>query len=145
MDCLLLVPHWEDCCSVCKKYRIVLRAITHKKKKQVPKTNPEDPSGHVNHRYLTTSQVVQQIQSQKYAVKIAKNKINILEKRIVEVTKKNNVKLNEEVHGDLLCIAKENEHKFLTLLLKDLFSNCFGNSSCRRQPLHEDFAGTLQW
>ena len=125
VDCLLLVPHWEDCCSICKKYRIVLRAITHKKKKQVPNTNPEGPSSHVNHRYLTTSQMVRRIKSQKYAVKVAKHKINTLEKRIVELTKQNNVKLNEQFHGDLLCIAKENEHKILDSFAEGSFQQLF--------------------
>ena len=92
-------------CSICTSYREnVLRNSLNRLLKQSDGNCRMEADSHVNFRYLTTPEKVGRLQNLSRVVRSKERKIQELRTRLLKTTNSFGIRVNEEVHKDLVSI-----------------------------------------
>ena len=101
-------------CPPCRKLREVLRVknwrLRVRERNAVSAVSKTAPTSHVNHRYLTQTELIERMQQQHHLFRLTSKQLSWLKCKIVEDSERSGVMLDEEAHEDLCAILKgENE------------------------------------
>ncbi len=108
-------------CDPCKKYRTNLRAIHNRwHKRQISST-----SAHTNERYLNTPEKTAKLSKLRNKLRAAKQEVKKLREKIKEMTDKNGITVDENLHTDLISAMKNNQASVNSVYSEGSFARLF--------------------
>ena len=98
-------------CRICKQYRNVLRSDLHRllKQQQQPRSESCEASSHTNYRYLSEEEKNQRMKNLHEEVRSKERQIQYLRKKIDNVIMEEGVKVDSNMHSDLLKIMNKHD------------------------------------
>ena len=128
-NCQLLIPPGSksDRCPPCSKHRDVLRVKSWRLDRSQQKTtlSKTDPTSHANHRYLSTSELVERLQLQHHLYRNTEKQLARIKSKIAEDTERRGVTLDEQAHKGLHEIMSSENDRILQAYPPDSFPRLF--------------------
>ncbi len=141
-DCEVLTE--KERCQHCVKHRKSLHALlTLSKQDTSTSVSKTDPSSHANYAGLNTPEKVERLHNLHSLYRNTKQKLTRLRARITLATEKSGVEVDEELHGDLKVIMKENATAICHSHSEDSFQRLFWEEQLKAASLRD--ARSMRW
>lgn len=116
-------------CPLCCKLREVLRVKNWRlhvcERKAASAVSKTAPTSHVNHRYLTQTELIECMQQQHHLFWLTSRQLARLKRKVEEDCEQRGVTLDEEAHEDLCATLKGQNEKVMQSLSPDTFPHLF--------------------
>ena len=100
----------HDRCRRCIKYRDTLRKMVHR----VNQRQPDElacPNSHTNYQYLEDTEKDQRLHNMHSLYRNTRSKLNRLQLKIAQATSDNGVKLDREMHTDMISVMESSSNE----------------------------------